>query len=51
MLRLEGLIELLDQVRSEDSSRVERVLDQIRTYQNAPEFGDDFSMLEIDFGA
>jgi sigma-B regulation protein RsbU (phosphoserine phosphatase) len=46
---LEELAKLLSEVSPGDTSRVEQILGQIQELQGAPEFADDFSLLEVEF--
>jgi sigma-B regulation protein RsbU (phosphoserine phosphatase) len=46
---LDALANLLLEVAAGGDSRVTRVRDRVQQLQGSPEFGDDFSMLEIEF--
>ncbi len=50
MLDVSGLIDLLTESADEPGSRVDRVLQQARALQGSPDFRDDFSLVEVEFG-
>jgi sigma-B regulation protein RsbU (phosphoserine phosphatase) len=51
MLMLDGLIDLLTAAPADNSSRVEHTLQHIQALHGGSQFNDDFSLLEIEFGA
>lgn len=50
LLNLEGLIELLARSAAKRGSRVDEVCRQAQLLQGSPDFNDDFSLVEVEFG-
>src|SRR5262245_8884977 len=49
LLRVDGLVELLDQSAAQSGSRVGHVRREAHVLQGSPEFKDDISLVELEF--